>query len=753
MKGCLLISLMSIFIFSICPAEDNIMHTTFQTNNVYDTRIDLRTDSVIVHQHDNPAIKDLISSWQNAGYTVYKMFFIGSDAGCTYTEGRADGTKHPDEVEIDRHGNVVMCGTRPYMVPTEGWLDHLRSIIRNSIDAGAQGVMPEEPLAHSLSGYSEGFKKEWHRFYNEAWQPPDSSPAVFWKAAKLHSFLYYNAVKQTAEYTRAYASQQNKTVRYILPVHCLISYAAGNMIFPCGGAIDIPELDGMIGQVWTGPVAWSMAPYEGQPPDRNKRFFEYAYMLYSYFTNLSRGTSKDMYFLADPVEDDPNYGWEEYALWYEQCLVAQLLFPSVNQYEVMPWPDRIFLPGFSMGEGTPGPARYLTKLLLAISILQNMENAETRWLSGMQGIGVLAGDSLGWQRQGPQGSDMNSLYGFIMPFLVKGIPVQILPIERIASEGYLDEFKILLLSYDMWKPLDESVHEVLASWVQEGGILFFSGGIDPYNDIDEWWNKKGYNAPHRDLFSRLNIKVDEEAIIHSSKNIILHSERDRAGAETDSVEIAQEYPILTYKIKDTRNLYMIKNGDSAVIFEKKCGKGWFIYSGIPAKYFVSSPASTTLLRSLLKQCWEEKLNLPYEEPGFMEIRRGKYLISHSTNKEYTIRGTYIDLLSPSLPVINKKDVHPGDSVILFDISGYASGKPHLLYASHSLRDIQEKQNEITFIVDGPEKTFGVARIYAPEKPQQIFAGEQQDWIWDDENKTLFISFANIPKGNKIFISW
>ncbi len=58
--------------------------------------------------------------------------------------------------------------------------------------------------------------------------------------------------------------------------------------------------------------------------------------------NVSRATGKRLWFLADPVEDNPEHDWGDYQRNYEATLVASLLQPDVSRYEVMPWPERVF---------------------------------------------------------------------------------------------------------------------------------------------------------------------------------------------------------------------------------------------------------------------------------------------------------------------------------------------------------------------------------------------------------------------------
>ena len=49
-----------------------------------------------------------------------------------------------------------------------------------------------------------------------------------------------------------------------------------------------------------------------------------------------------MWFLHDPVEDNPRHDWDDYRVNYIRTLVASLLQPDVWHYEVAPWPSRVF---------------------------------------------------------------------------------------------------------------------------------------------------------------------------------------------------------------------------------------------------------------------------------------------------------------------------------------------------------------------------------------------------------------------------
>ena len=479
--------------------------TSFQTNLPFDPRMHLETDICIVHRHGLPNIEDALRSWTDRGYDVQRMFFSGSDAGQIYVEGEWDGSKHRGEVETTADGALLGVGSmgRGYMVPTPGWTSYTRFLVRQSINGGALGVLPEEPLAHTAAGYSQAFKGIWEEHYGSPWVDPQSSVDAFFKASKLKSKLYYDLIETLLDETNRTAARYDREVEFVLPVHSPVSFAAGNMLFPHAAAWALPELDGFIGQVWTGPSRWTVS--NSSYPVNSDTFFMSSYLLYSSFAMLARNTpDRVMYALADPVEDDPSHSWDEYARWYRETLTAMLLFPEMDHYEVMPWPDRVFLPGYNMADGTPGPQEYLIQLLSAFRMLQDMASYPAE-VPEQRRIAILTSDTLGWQRGGPDGPSMNELLGLAFPLLERGVGVQVVPIERIGEPGYLDGLRVLLLSYDMWKPLDSRHHTALNGWIRSGGTLVFFGGSDAYNTVDEWWSQAGFAAPQDHLFEMLGV--------------------------------------------------------------------------------------------------------------------------------------------------------------------------------------------------------------------------------------------------------
>jgi hypothetical protein len=176
---------------------------------------------------------------------------------------------------------------------------------------------------------------------------------------------------------------------------------------------------------------------------------------------------------------------------------SALLFAQPKGFEVNA--------GAEASPGMPAPRDGVPEVLGA---LQEAADHPVLWSSGVSGVGVVVLDTAAWQRGGPSGSSLRSVYGLALPLLKRGIAAELVPGERAADRAYLSRYRVLLLSYDAQKPLDAEVNAGLAEWVKAGGVLLVFGGEDAYNDIGEWWSRDGYAGPAEHLLRQCGVAAD-----------------------------------------------------------------------------------------------------------------------------------------------------------------------------------------------------------------------------------------------------
>ena len=688
-------------------AEKDFMEakTFFQTDQPYNPLFGIAVDGVVVHRHGVPFddLNAAIGSWKARGGTVGRMFFVDSDGANTYWNGTWDGVDHSDDIEQAKNGEKVICaGVRPYMVPTAGWTRYLAEQTEMALRAGATAIFPEEPLAHAYAGYSKSFKQEWKKHYGFPWQAESRSPqARFW-GAQLKAKLYLDLEQSLLETTLAHNERTGSNAAFIIPIHSIYGNITAQLVAPLGASTALDEVDGYIGQIWTGPVNWALKQYDS--PDQS--FFGSAYALYDYFTQLTVGTDKKLWLLVDPVEDDPNHTWQEFSEWYHHCVTAMLLMPTVDSYEIMPWPDRIFLPGHETGGGTPAPEEFRITLLAITQALQEMPlGGQWNMMDSVQpseGISMAIADSSMWLSE--TNNRVQGIYGQLMPLIERGVPVGACILERAGDKAYMDRHKVIVLSYENFKPIAESMNADLAQWVRRGGVLVLLGDSNDALDHsdDFWWHKLGFTTPMHHLLSQLGASPANPAEWPCGKGYVIRN-------KTSSKALAQ--PAIAEKVY----LPLIDQG-------------------------VQHTASTQKLQT----------------PGYFMMRRGPFVIAHARRRSISLDGKFVDLFDPDLPVVDGIHLAQGTSGLFRDVTEKlaSKGSAQVLHATHRLISQPSDPDALGFSIKGPAETPAVVRIFSGErKIVKVTAsdsnGKNVEVAIKTDGTTVQLRFKNEPDGVRV----
>ena len=525
---------------------------SFQTGQPWTPRTNLNADVAMVYGIGAQMVPNL-QSWRQHGYIADVMTGVAWGQYQEYLSGHFDGRIHMDQAQMDVNGNLILHGGNnaiPYISPGESYGRYLAQGVRRALDGGAQSIYLEEPEFWANSGWETNFKHEWRDYYNEDWQPPNSSPDAQYRASKLKYFLYRRALGQVFDSAKEYGKANGKTIHCYVATHSLINYANWRIVSPESSLLAV-GVDGYVAQVWTG-TARTPNYYNGI---RKERTFETAFLEYGSMQNLARASGRNIWYLNDPIEDDPNHDWNDYRTNWESTLTASLLQPEVWRYETMPWPERVFnskhpvrttitnsksvqqLEQSPVGTGQGGfgaepdvekvgiPKEYETELQSVMRALGDMKQKDARWEeAGTQNVGVLVSDTMMFERADPFPSDasLGSFYGLALPLVKHGLPVEPVQIESAVAPGFLSRYKMLLLTYEGQKPPTPEFHEVLAEWVREGGALVVvDSDEDRYNAVREWWNTApdSYKTPREHLFEKLGISRDAVGLYHVGRGV------------------------------------------------------------------------------------------------------------------------------------------------------------------------------------------------------------------------------------------
>ena len=703
--------------------------TGYQNSAPLSDRIDTQCDFVMVYGM-NETTAERIRMYREKGYVIHLMVGISWGHYKDYLYGDYDGENHWDEAQTDRYGNRILHGPDvPYMVPTISFVNYIANKLKAAVDLGVEAIHVEEPEFWDRAGYSEAFKREYQLYYGEKWTPPHESVDARFKSSRLKQYLYTRAIDRVSAELKIYALKKyGKILRFYVPTHSILNYTQWKIVSPEGKLADIPGVDGCIAQVWTGTSReknWFNGIYK-------ERTFETAYLEYGVMQELVKNTGRKMWFLHDPIEDNPGFDWNDYRKNYLCTVAASLLHPQINSFEVCPWPTRVFYEKYprNSAHAITIPGEYATLLNNTFQTLGTLEDA----CSGAKKIGVLMGDAQLYQRDYPDslfsappeeavgtvlvaGDDFISqvkdkvvnadvpdeetllkymasatfpaFYGLALPLLKYGAQVRPVLLDNVRRyAGYLDDYDVLVMSYEYLKPDSPDMNTAIAEWVKRGGTLVYIGdGKDPYHKINSWWTGKYENA---------------------------------------AVHLFEMLGIIPAKEKE--------------IF--RCGKGKVAVWNINPCVFGYGKDNADKFRGFFKQAVPE-----IEFRNFLRLRRNEYVIAavmdESINDEpLTLPGTYADMFAPDFQIVKDPVLYPGENGMYCDIS-YLHDTVCVIGTSLRILSLKTVTNKIFIRASGAAEFTANIRVKIPAAVVNAkIDGEDCVYAYNETGGTVLVTFES-----------
>ncbi len=692
--------------------------TSFQEAEPWSAAYDIRTDIAMVYGMDS-TFKERIQGYRKHGYNVQFMTGIAWGNYQDYFTGKWDGKPHEEEEgQVERNGNHIGHGKGiPYIVPTDNYIAYFKTnIIKKVIDAGITTIYLEEPEFWARGGYSVAFKNEWQKYYGYPWMAQHESPEATYLSSKLKYHLYFHALKEVFQYAKSYGESKGIKIKCFVPTHSLLNYSSWQIVSPEASLAALPGMDGYIAQVWTG-TSREPVYFNGE---KKERVFENAFLEYGSMLSMVAPTGRKVYFLTDPIEDRA-HTWDDYKINYEATYTAELLYPSVDNYEVMPWPHRIYLGKFKVegsDEKQPISPAYATQMQVMINALHKMP-ASSNKINGSKGIGALVGNSMMFQRfpthKSYEDPQLSNFYGMAMPLIKRGIPVETVHMENLEFTGTLKNIKVLVMTYSNMKPQSVKVNEQLAQWVKQGGVLIYYGrDDDPFQEVKEWWNTNGkkYTGPSAHLFQLMHINSSENKTMYGY------------------------------------------------------GKGKMFLIRQDPKELILLPGKDSSYLSLVQQAYEKEAKAgKLVTKNYFYLERGAYDIASVMDESVSteplhIKGSVIDMFDPLLPVLQEKIINPGQQSLLYDLKRIKEkNTPQVLCAASRVYDERKNLHSYSFITKSPSNTQNVMRVYLPSKPLSVEVKNTDSTSlkstngWDELSKTCLLQFLNSSDGISVEIKW
>ncbi|MBQ6165603.1 MAG: hypothetical protein IJK23_14120 [Clostridia bacterium] len=717
--------------------------TGFQCGQMPQDRSDFQNDFVMVYRVDDSTL-ERIRLFRERGYIIHLMTGIAWGHYQDYLYGRWDGREHWDEAQTDRFGNHILHNPDiPYMVPTVSFADYLTEKLKVAVDAGVEAIHVEEPEFWDRGGYSEAFKREYRMYYREDWKAPHESVDAKYKCSKLKAYLYTRTIDRLASSLKEYAmTKHGRALRFYVPTHSLVNYTQWKIVSPEGKLADIPAVDGCIAQVWTG-TSREKNWYNGRFAERT---FETAFLEYGVMQELVKGTGRTMWFLNDPIEDNPIFDWTDYRENYLRTITASLLHPKVNTYEICPWPNRVFYDKYPRGaeNAEPIPPEYATilnNMFQTLGAIENKGGAEVR-------VGILAGDCQLYQREYPDcefseeikervgtvlvedeslvrrfenelmksetpdrelmlrfmsSNAFPAFFSLALPLLKAGIPVRPVLLDNARRYvGYLDDYDVLLMSYEYMKPDYPDINAAIAEWVRRGGQLIYAGdGFDPFHGIRSWWTGK-YPTAAEHLFEMLGVEPKREKEIFD------------------------------------------------------CGKGTAAVWKINPSVFSFSAENADALRAFFADVLARQ-GKKAEFRNYLLLERGVYTIAavmdeSVDDKALKLDGLFTDMYSPDFAVLHGASIAPGENKMLLDYSRIEDETLCVVGTSLRVNALEEKDGAIVADVRGAADFRAYLRLRVPFKPTEAtIDGAPCALTYDEDTRTALVSFESVVGERKIVL--
>lgn len=721
-------------------------------------KTDLQYDFVMVYGTD-AGMPDRVKKYREKGYVVHLMTGSAWGGYQDYLDGEWDGQNHWDESQMDRNGNPIMHGIHvPYLCPTLSFCEYLTQKTKVAVDVGVEAVHLEEPEFWDDGGYSPAFQREYLDFYGEPWQPPHASCENRYKVSFLKVYLYRRLVEYVSRGLKEYAREKyGRELKFYIPTHSLVNYTQWKILSPEGTLLDIPTVDGCIAQVWTG-TSRAGNVYRGRYAERT---FETAFLEYGVMQELVRGTGRRMWFLHDPVEDNPEYTWENFRENYLKTVIASLMHPAIHHYEAVTWPSRIFngiypkktvftggMAGGELMEGAkPIPQSYAQLICSLTQTLGDMDQKDAAFVGNPPQVGIFMADSGLYQRTFPDNVPHS-------PEGVSGMNETLLSLKyrELAGEDVTAESAAFMARISREEGLYNDFVTAgpfphffgMAMPLVKGGVALRPvqlENVDRYpdylKDYDTLILSYEFLKPRKPEYHTVLadwVRKGGKLIYVGDGSDPYHRAKDWWNTGDPCWEDPSDH--LFACLGAQRKAGVQKVGD-----------------GILAWYPVS-PGRITLTGEAAEQWREFVRNTAFPDyvwHSHFDMKRGPYRIAcvmeeGMTQQPLTITGTFVDLLENDFPVIHEKTLRSGENTLLFDLDAVKSEPVRILGTAARIFSLEDTASGYTLTCKAAGEITVHMRLKLARKVTRALALDESgrhlpvDCRWDDTTSTVLLAF-------------
>ena len=172
--------------------------------------------------------------------------------------------------------------------------------------------------------------------------------------------------------------------------------------------------------------------------------------------------------------------------------------------------------------------------------------------------------------------------------------------------------------------------------------------------------------------------------------------------------------LVAYELAGAETLYLYtppsetRSAPATLGVLQAVGRGGIVLLGFSGRAFGNSPNGEMQLRQLIRFVMG-RAGQRYRERSRFTMRRGDWVVAYGTYRMTLLRGTYLDVLDPRLPILNDVPLEPRMPRLLLRVEERLK-RAGLLHTNAQRVLQHETAHQLAYLLKGPEGVAGVARL-------------------------------------------
>jgi|GEM_PF-4719368 len=594
--------------------------------------------------------------------------------------------------QLARGGTPARLLERILLFPGKGAVSRIQRILLERQQMGIRGVILRDPLYDARAGFSELFLKTWRSQSGFAGFPDDSA-AAWWSAARAKQRLLNHFLQQVKQLPEA------QGLRLFVELPSPVEAGKAGVLIP--NLDSLPSSFGYIGRILS---RWNQQELLFQG-NRRLRWFAESYTNISWWKHAAPYDSS--FWLLVEIPNAVAHTPEDW-LQTMKKIAAALLLQDEDRNLIFTLPD------FPVDEAVP-LYHLLGTVAFVLKAGETVPVGQWRWCGfPWPRTGVFFGSSFLLQAGSPWQLEIPAFFELLLPYLQSGVPVEVVPLNRAVDPSFLNQFEVLVGSYEAYRPVIGAVNRALEEWVRRrGGVLFFyTGQTGPFDELEGWWSAD-YDRPHESLFDRTGVGLYPEAGFHKVGKGVIYTER-------------------------------------------------------------SSPAELATMPQSGKIFWNSFLSIlqlvapdssRFFAPRILHRARGPFHVvfipeeNCSQSKDSTVmKGRWLSLWNEGFPVLRDPQPVPGDPLLLVDLQAIPADTVAVLAATGMVADLLADSLTVSFIFRSFPEIPADLVMRLPSKPLEVQLSANGDASgilqreWDSQENLLRLHFTPQQSSTAIRIS-